>query len=169
MNKFILYWTIFVISIAITNLAEASTQITDSLMNNTQLISLYSGKNEVLLQNTNVATAVLVFQPNCPWCKKQRVLFKKIKQQCGGRINLVLVGYHGNTQALKRELRFFDDTIPAYKANKSFLRLVKGIDASPTILLLNKKGELLLKNRGYMQPKKLMNAISILTKQQCSW
>ncbi len=131
--------------------------------------NLATGKHEQLVANTNVASVVMIFQPDCAWCKKQGKLLASVKSQCQQRVNLSLLGYKGSTAALKRELKHFDKSLPAYKARQSFLRQIGGVKASPTTLFYDKQGQLLAKKRGYITPEVLQAALSQLTEQQCQW
>ncbi len=117
--------------------------------------------------HTQVATIAMIFQPDCPWCKKQGKSLAELSHRCGHTLNLSLIGTKGDARQLKRELRHFADEIPALAADSQFLRLAGGIEASPTTLFFDAQGKLLLKKRGYIDEAALNQAATALTQGQC--
>ena len=110
----------------------------------------------------------MIYQPACPWCKRQSETLAKLVAGCAEHLTINIVGYKGSKQTLKRELKHYSKYIPAYLANNAFLREVGGIKASPTTLFYNEKGQLVSKQRGFIENIKLLQAASILTEQQCN-
>lgn len=109
----------------------------------------------------------MIYQPKCPWCKRQSKTLAKIVEDCSDHITVNIVGYKGDKKTLKRELKHYAPILPAYLANKRFLRDVGGVKASPTTLFYNAKGQLITKQRGFIETKKLINAASIISNNQC--
>ena len=133
-----------------------------------QLKSLQPGNIAAIENYAEVSTIAMLYQPGCKWCKKQGKLLANIQKSCGAHANIALVGADGNTQKLKRELRHFDKNLPAFEANKKFLRKIKGIEAFPTTVVFDKKGKLIAKKRGYIEPQKLAQVLGVLTNQRCN-
>lgn len=109
----------------------------------------------------------MVYQPNCPWCKRQSKALATLVERCADQISINIVGHKGSKQALKRELKHYPGLLSAYLADHAFLRAIGGVKASPTILFYNEKGQLVKKQRGFIETTKLFKAASILTQQQC--
>lgn len=131
------------------------------------LKSLQSGSKTAVNTNKNVSTVAMIYQPGCQWCKKQGKLLANIQRQCGAQVNIALIGADANKQKLKRELRHFDNNLPAYQASKSFLRNIKGVAAFPTTVIFDVNGKLVAKKRGYITPEKLAQVINTITHQGC--
>ena len=112
-----------------------------------------------LLPENHKPTVVMIFQPDCSWCKKQGEVLSKLKVEFGLSMNFSLVGTNGGAQSLKRELKHYDKTMPAYGASIHFLRRIGGFKASPTLLVFNENGELLGKRRGFVKAIKLRNVL----------
>ena len=132
------------------------------------LKSLKTGERSTVLPENELATIAMVYQPDCPWCEKQELLLRKIKHACDSNVNLALIGNKGSARDLKRELKHFSQNLPAYRADSKFLRKIGGVDASPTTLFFDKKGNIIAKKRGYISPEKLFNAVNIITNKSCS-
>lgn len=133
-----------------------------------QLKSLLSSNKGVVNSNEDLATIAMIYQPGCQWCKKQGKLLAKIKRQCSLHANIALIGADGKTQKLKRELRHFDENLPAFEANKNFLRKIQGVEGFPTTVIFDKNGKLIAKKRGYIEPKKLAQVMAVITEQRCN-
>jgi thioredoxin-related protein len=115
----------------------------------------------------NLATVVMIYQPDCSWCKKQGKTLSMAYKQCRHYVNIALVGTKGNARQLKKELKHYHENIPAFIADRKFLREIGGYQASPTTLIFSAKGELVMKKRGFIAQEKLANAISIISKGSC--
>lgn len=152
-------------SLLVITLSMASTVINASPIS---LKNLKTGERNAVLPSNDLATIAMVYQPNCSWCKKQEQLLRKIKHECDSNVNLALIGNKGNMRDLKRELKHFNKSLPAYKADNKFLRQVGGIAASPTTLFFDKSGNVLAKKRGYIPPEQLFHAVNIITNKACS-
>lgn len=114
-----------------------------------------------------LASVTMIFQPDCSWCKRQSKTLAKVFEQCQSSININLVGAKGKTGQLKKELKHYHQGIPAYKADRQFLRSIGGYQASPTTLLYDNQGQLVAKKRGFIEENKLTQVVSILTQGQC--
>mgnify|MGYP001947324227 FL=1 len=119
------------------------------------------------VQPSNLATITMIFQPNCSWCKKQGITMAKVFEQCHNSINVALIGANGNRRQLKQTLKHYHHAIPAFIANSKFLRSIGGYQASPTTLIYDTKGELIVKKRGYIGEEQLRSALQILSEGAC--
>lgn len=126
------------------------------------------------LQRTELAptnqlnTIAMIYQPGCKWCKKQGKTLASLQKQCGDKANIALIGDDGTPSTLKRELRHFDKRLPAFSADKAFLRKIKGVEAYPTTVIFDPNGQLLVKKRGYVDEQKLKQIMGLITNQTCS-
>lgn len=132
------------------------------------LKDLRSSERHSLAQLSDSAKVVVVFQPECDWCERQIKDLADIEAQCRAHIKTVLIGSRGKRRALKRELKRFEQSLPALQADKHFIRRLGGVVATPVTLFFDKKGQLLAKRRGYIQKDKLRQAVNIQTKSQCA-
>ncbi len=130
------------------------------------LKNLKSNKVEVI-NPVGVPSIVMVFQPQCNWCKKQANELSELLNECSAPIHLSLVGTLGRNNQLKSELKHYPKSIPAFKATTRFLRKIGGFQASPTTLFFNSKGQPLSKRKGYIQKDKALRAMILLTKGGC--
>jgi thioredoxin-related protein len=158
LNKFQLGLALLLTAITLFNQAQAMPFVLKSL-NVEQAITG--------AQVDELATLVMIFQPDCSWCKKQGKTLSMAYKQCRGSVNIALVGTKGNTRKLKKELKHYHKHIPAFIADRKFLREVGGYQASPTTLVFNAQGELIMKKRGFIAQEKLANVMSIISKGAC--
>ncbi|GGA90494.1 hypothetical protein GCM10011369_35790 [Neiella marina] len=135
---------------------------------NQPLDDLRRAASAPLAPNTAVASIAMVFQPDCAWCKKQGKTMRQILNQCGAELNIAIIGYKASYRQLRRELKHFDQSLPALEADRRFLAAVEGVAATPTTLFFDQNGELLLKQRGYIQPAQLFDAADALTQTGCA-
>ena len=119
------------------------------------------------IEAADLATLVMIYQPDCSWCKKQGKTLSVAFEQCRGSMNIALVGTKGNARKLKKELKHYHKHIPAFMADRKFLREIGGYQASPTTLVFNAQGELIMKKRGFIAQEKLANVMSIISKGAC--
>ena len=110
----------------------------------------------------------VIFQPDCSWCDKQIKQLISYQNACEGTFDTVLVGALGKRQQLKRELNRYSVDLPALQSNAKFLRKVGKIKATPVVLFYDEKGELLGRNRGYLESVRMQKALEILTNGQCA-
>lgn len=146
----------------------SATQVFATDLSALSLKTLPSGKRSLLLPDNHLPTIAMIYQPDCSWCKQQGKWLSKVKSNCEHGVNLRLIGNNGSFRELKRELMYFDKSLPAFHASKKFLRAIGGVEASPTTLFFDKQGRLLAKKRGYIQPDLLITALAQLTEQQCT-
>ncbi|MGR3972533.1 TlpA family protein disulfide reductase [Shewanella sp. 1180_01] len=100
-------------------------------------------------------TAIMFFEPECPWCIKQSVVLKKIHKDCSQSIHPVALGVNGDNLTLKRALFRLDFPFEAYRAPPKLLKDMGGIPATPILLLLNANGELVKGYRGFTSEDEL--------------
>jgi thioredoxin-related protein len=118
-------------------------------------------------QVSTLATLVMIYQPDCAWCKKQGKLLAKVFEQCKATLNPVLIGTKGNARKLKKELKHYHKGISAFMADRQFLWSIGGYQASPTLLIFDTSGDLIAKKRGYIAKDKLASALKLLTNGKC--
>ncbi|RYV00488.1 hypothetical protein SOPP22_16860 [Shewanella sp. OPT22] len=116
---------------------------------------------------TGKLSVVMLFQPDCSWCKKQEKALSTIHASCTSTFNFHIVGTQGSRNQLKRELNHYHQNISAYKSTTQFLRQVGGFKASPTTLFFDASGTLLGKRRGYLELLKMKQLINSLTYNKC--
>ncbi len=125
-------------------------------------------KSETPITDVNdVATVTMIFQPDCSWCKKQGQTLAAAFEQCQSSVNISLVGAKGNRSQLRKALKHYHKSIPAYKADSKFLRTIGGYQASPTTLIYDTKGRLITKKRGFIPHEKLAHALKIISNGEC--
>ncbi len=131
------------------------------------LKSLKPSQNTMVFETNGLTTVTMIFQPDCSWCKKQGKALAKAFQQCQSSINVSLVGTKGNSRQLKKELKYYHQDLPAFIADRKFLRKIGGYQASPTLLIFDSNDELIAKKRGFIPHDKLATALNILSKGAC--
>jgi len=131
------------------------------------LKSLKPSQEMSKLDAKGLATVTMIYQPDCSWCKKQGKALAKAFKQCQGSMNIALVGTKGNARQLKKELKHYHKDIPAFIADRKFLRTIGGYQASPTTLIFDAKGALIAKKRGFIPKEKLASALAILSQGAC--
>lgn len=101
------------------------------------------------------AMALMFFEPECPWCIKQASVLKQLHQSCQQGLQPVALGVNGDNLALKRALFRLNFPFEAYRAPPALLKDMGGIPATPILLLLNTKGELIKGYRGFTNEAEL--------------
>lgn len=101
------------------------------------------------------ATALMFFEPECPWCIKQANVLKQLHKSCPQPIQPVALGVNGDNLALKRALFRLNFPFETYRAPPTLLQEMGGIPATPILLLLNTKGELIKGYRGFTDAAEL--------------
>lgn len=101
------------------------------------------------------AMALMFFEPECPWCIKQASVLKQLHQSCRQGVQPVALGVNGDNLALKRALFRLNFPFEAYRAPPALLKDMGGIPATPILLLLNAKGELIKGYRGFTNESEL--------------
>ncbi len=149
---------ILVNTIIVTNFAKATPFV---------LKPLKSTQETSDVETSGLTTVTMIFQPDCSWCKKQGKALAKVFQQCQSSLNIALVGTKGNARQLRKELKHYHQEIPAFIADRKFLRSIGGYQASPTTLIFDSEGELIVNKRGFISEDKLANALNILTQGAC--
>lgn len=131
--------------------------------------TLKSLQSEKTVEHVNdVATVTMIFQPDCSWCKKQGKILAEAFEQCQSSVNISLVGAKGSSSQLRKALKHYHKSIPAYKADSKFLRTIGGYKASPTTLIYDANGQLITKKRGFISHEKLAQALNIISNGDCS-
>ena len=128
---------------------------------------LKAEKTQVSSVSNSLATVTMIYQPGCSWCKKQGKSLAKAFEQCQGSINIALVGTKGSARQLRKELKHYHQSMPAFIADRKFLRTIGGYQASPTTLVYDNQGKLLTKKRGFIAPEKLAKALAIISQGEC--
>ncbi|WP_170308246.1 thioredoxin fold domain-containing protein [Parashewanella tropica] len=131
------------------------------------LPSLRAGQQHVEVAQAGKLSVIMLFQPQCSWCKKQAQQLTQLQQRCQHQFHISLVGTNGSKRQLKRSLKHYDDELLAAKASKVFLRKIGGFKASPTTIFYDQNGNEVAKRRGYIQLDKFKNAIKLLSKGEC--
>jgi len=121
-----------------------------------------------LSQLSSKAKVVVIYQPECHWCKKQIADLVQLQHQCRGSFDTVLVGARSNQFKLKSELRYFEGDFPALLANRQFLRDIGGVKATPVSLFFNEKNVLIGKKQGYLPEEQMRKIVDLQTNQTCS-
>ena len=116
---------------------------------------------------SDVATITMIFQPDCSWCKKQGKTLAAAFEQCQSSVNISLVGAKGSNRQLKKALKHYHKSIPAYKADSKFLHAIGGYQASPTTLIYDANGQLVAKKQGFITYDKLAKALKIISNGDC--
>jgi len=130
--------------------------------------SLKTLKSDNSMEHVNgVATVTMIFQPDCSWCKKQGKILEVAFENCKGSLNISLVGAKGSNRQLRKALKYYHKSIPAYKADTKFLRTIGGYQASPTTLIYDANGQLITKKRGFISHEKLAQALRIISNGGC--
>jgi len=132
-----------------------------------ELKSLRSTPITSVAEIVGLSTVTMIFQPDCSWCKKQSKTLTKAFEQCQSSLNINLVGTKGNARQLRKELKQYHQDIPAFIADRKFLRTIGGYQASPTTLIYDANGELVAKKRGFISEDKLAHALKLLTAGTC--
>jgi thiol-disulfide isomerase/thioredoxin len=94
-------------------------------------------------------TMVLLFTPQCNYCKQQLRHMEQLKMKCP-TAQMALVGVQANKFELQSEIRRLTTDLPAFIATAAFLRAIQGFAAVPTSLFFDADGRLLLKHRGML-------------------
>ena len=113
-------------------------------------------------------TVTMLFQPDCSWCKKQGKALAEAFRQCQSSVNITLVGVKGNKRELKKAFRHYHQDIPAFIADRKFLRDIGGYQASPTTLIYDNEGQLITKKRGFIPYDNLSKALNIISQGNCN-
>lgn len=167
MYRFYICVLTIIIALFHTNLDAKEQNVTQDKVN-FSLKNLKSGDRENIIKNNGRITIAMVYQPDCPWCKKQGLTMASLMSACPEKVNFTLIGNKGDRRQLKRELKHFDRNLPALQADNAFLRSIGGIAASPTTLFYDENGNLLIKRRGYIEPQQFSVAIKQLTRNDCN-
>ena len=128
---------------------------------------LVSSRANPDIEVNGLVTVAMIYQPDCSWCKKQGKILERAFKQCQNSMNIVLVGTKGNTRQLRKELKHYHDDIPAFIADRKFLRDIGGYQASPTTLIYNDEGKLIVKKRGFIPEEKLASALAVISRDSC--
>ncbi|WP_337880749.1 hypothetical protein [Rheinheimera sp.] len=112
------------------------------------------------------AALLLLFGPDCRFCKQQARLMQQLQQQCPS-VQLALIGVQGSKDELRQEIRQLQTSLPAFAVTAAFLRAIDGVDAVPTNLILDQEGRLLVKHRGMLDDNKLRRLKHGLLAPEC--
>lgn len=135
------------------SLSNASAQEFDVESKGIYSLSLKSlSKPEMVSLNTVKHKHLLIsfFEPECTWCYRQLRMLNKLQQTCEDNIQSIMIGVHGTRQALQREFRLINVTLPAFETSEALLAFTGNIEATPITFLVREDGVITHKLRGYM-------------------
>lgn len=115
---------------------------------------------------TGQPALLLLFAPDCRFCKQQARLMAALQQKCPAA-QMALLGVQGERAALQQEVRQLQTPLPAFVASPALLRAIDGVQAVPTSLLVNADGTVLLKHRGMLNAQQLQLLSHQLLAPQC--
>ena len=103
---------------------------------------------------------MVFFQPECTWCLRQFKAINDLAESCSQSFEAVAVGFRGNRNELRKELRRLRPQFPAYQASPRLLDSVGDIEATPLILVGDSDGGLVTWMRGYIPRDQLLEALN---------
>ncbi len=154
------------ISIILMLMLSTNAFATDSIYTH-KMKRLQGNSTESLAGLSTKPKVVVVYQPHCKWCEKQISDLAQFQHHCDGAFNTILVGSKGNKRKLLSELKRFNGDFPAFAGSRKFLKGIGGVPATPITLFFNNKGELIGKNRGYIENDRMQRALAIQTNNKC--
>ncbi len=100
------------------------------------------------------------FEPQCSWCQRQMRAFSELVEDCGERVQPLLVGINGRDDALREELRRAKVALPAGRANRQLLAVGGEVAATPTTLVFAPDGQQVARLQGYYSRQKFVSAFA---------
>lgn len=128
------------------------------------LINLYTDKLESPF--VGKPQLVMLFQPNCGFCVKQMKHMQALANKCSA-VAIQLYGFNGSAKELRNELIQHQISLPAYRTNKQFLDQLNEIKGTPTNLIFNSEGGLVLQHMGYWNESILRTQLKQMSNQTC--
>lgn len=113
--------------------------------------------NQIQFQ-PNKRTLILLFTPECRYCKQQAILMASLKREYPSA-QMVMVGVNASKTELAREVNRLALPLSAFIATPAFLRKIGGVQAVPTSLFLDENHSVLLKHRGALNLTQLTNTV----------
>jgi thioredoxin-related protein len=92
---------------------------------------------------------LVFFEPECTWCARQIKMLEEINHFCGFAVQPVLIGTHGNRQALQAFLRRTQTQLPAFETSTALLKITGDVSSTPLTLIIDAHGAISEKIRGY--------------------
>lgn len=120
------------------------------------LKDLRGGQSTSLAALPGDVVAVMFFEPECIWCRKQAQVLKHLHQQCN-KVAPVALGVNGDRIFLKKALFNMQFPFPGYLAPNNLVNDLGGIPATPITLLLQNQ-QLVGVFRGYKSIKTIAEA-----------
>ena len=90
---------------------------------------------------------LLFFEPGCHWCLKQMEVLSELAKPYNLRV--VAVGVHGTPRELRRWAGRSASSFPLTIATPELLDAVRGIPATPYLLMTDERGRLTRRFRGF--------------------
>jgi hypothetical protein len=113
------------------------------------LKSLQKPEQVALNQYAHQKLIISYFEPECSWCYRQIKMLEVMHDQCGEKIQPLLIGTHGNRQELQAFLHRTHTHLPAFEASEALLKITGDTGATPLTLIIGAQGEITEKIRGY--------------------
>ncbi|KFZ36286.1 hypothetical protein HR45_17445 [Shewanella mangrovi] len=111
------------------------------------LKNLRSGEITDLATVTQGTVALMFYEPDCSWCRKQAQALTELQQQCGN-VTPIALGINASRLALKKALFTLQFPFAGFMAPHQLLQDLGGIPATP-ITLVFKQQQLIGAFRGY--------------------
>lgn len=124
-----------------------------------ELRSLEAPESHRLQRYEGRPVALVIFEPDCTWCRRQVQALNAMQAQCGAGFGAIAVGVNGNRRSLQLELRSVRPDFPAYQASPAFVAAVGGVTGTPVTLLGDANGRFVTWLRGYAPPERLAEAL----------
>ncbi len=100
------------------------------------------------------------FEPQCSWCQRQMRAFSELVEDCGERVQPLLVGINGRDNALREELRRAKAALPAGRANRQLMAVSGKVAATPTTLVFTPDGQQVARLQGYYSRQQFVSAFA---------
>ncbi len=110
---------------------------------------------------------MMLFEPDCSWCRRQGQVLETIQRSCSGRVQVLAVGVRGARAALTAEARRHGGGFPVYQASPAFQALTGDLPATPITLLLDEQLQPLGVLRGFQDRAQLKPVIDLLSDGDC--
>jgi hypothetical protein len=110
---------------------------------------------------------LMLFEPDCGWCRRQGQVLEAIQRSCGGRVQVLAVGVRGARAALAAEARRRGGGFPVYQASPAFQALTGDLPATPITLLLDEQLQPLGALRGFRDEQQLAPIVAGLSDGDC--
>ena len=120
------------------------------------LRDLHSAEVHDLARYRGAPTLVLLFEPECAWCRRQVAVLNDL----GDCVQRVAIGVDGGRRRLIEALHNMKPSFPAYQASAAFVRDLGGSPPTPQLLLADAEGRYVTHLRGYQDREALTRALA---------